>query len=294
MNAYLITCSAAFVAAAGCLVYESRVVAAQSRELKTLHARKSALTAQWAAEKKVAASASANVVADIPASAPASLTRDETVELTAWLVRVQQLKQLVAAHPEVSIPELELLTPADWLRVTKTGQDSSDSRAVRKTLADLRGAAKNHLVLPLTRAFRKYLEQNRNELPSTPLALATYLERPLNPAILGRYEMVRSGNTANLSAHDRTSAAMRERAPIDDEFDVRLQFDSNGIQGRPAGITAWIDNYQDRVKQARADYARANSGATSTKITELAPYMNPPLTAAQLEKVVTWESSLRQ
>ena len=296
MNAYLISCSAAFVAVAGGLVYEARVVTAQSRELETLRARHTALTTQWHEQKEVAARSSAKAVAEIPApavaAAPASLSRDETAELNAWLVRVEQLKQRVAANPAVTIPEIELLTPADWLRVTRAAQNLDDPRALRKTLAELRGAAKSQLVQPLTRAFRKYLEQNRNELPPTPLALAPYLESPLNPAILSRYEMVRSGNTANLSPSDRNRAAMREKAAIDDEFDVRLQISSSGVQGRPAGITAWIDNYYDRLKQARTDYARANSGASSTGITDLAPYMNPPLTTAEIEKLVTRESTV--
>jgi hypothetical protein len=82
---------------------------------------------------------------------------------------------------------------------------------------------------------------------------------------------------------------LRERAPIDDEFDLRLQVDANGVQGRPAGITAWIDHYHDRLRQARAEFSRVHAGATSNDIAELARFMHPPLTAAQLEKVVAFE-----
>jgi hypothetical protein len=50
-----------------------------------------------------------------------------------------------------------------------------------------------------------------------------------------------------------------------------------------------IAHRQDRDKQARADYARANSGTSSTKISDLVPYMNPPLTTSELGKLVTRE-----
>ena len=295
MNAHLVSRSTALVVATGCLIYESRIVSAQSRELETLRARHTALTTHVRAQKDATSASAQKESPEASASAaavvPTSSSRESTAELNEWLVRAQSLKQTVATRPEVTIPELELLKPADWLSVTREGGNLDDPRALRKTLADLRSAAKNQLIPPLTHAFRKYLEQNRNELPPTSLALAPYLETSLNPAILSRYEMVRSGNTANIPPNERIRAVMREQAPIDDEFDVRLQIDSNGVQGRPSGITAWIDNYQDRVKQARADYTRANSGASSTKIIDLAPYMNPPLTGAQLEKVIAWESN---
>lgn len=298
MNAYLASCTAALVAAAGCLIYESKIATEQSRELEILRARHANLAKQLHAQQELATRKAAFMAAETPAppaaAAPSSLSREDRAELSQWLVRAEQLKRTMAAHPELGIPELELLTPADWLRVTREGRDPEDPQALRKTLAELRGAAKNQLIPPLTQAFRKYLKQNSNELPPSPLALATYLETPLNPAILSRYEMVRSGNTSNIPSNERTRAAMRETTAIDDEFDVRLQIDSNGIQGRPSGITAWIENYHDRVKQARAAYTRANNGVTSSQIADLAPYITPPLTPAQLEKVLTWERSSRR
>ena len=132
-----------------------------------------------------------------------------------------------------------------------------------------------------------YPMPDAGELPPNVFALATYFEKPIDPAILQRYEMIKAGNVKDIPK--RTAAVLREKTPVDQEFDVRLQVDANGVQGRPSGITAWIDGYWDRHARAREEFKRAHNGATTMDVAQLAPFMNPPLTPAQLQMVVRFE-----
>jgi hypothetical protein len=70
---------------------------------------------------------------------------------------------------------------------------------------------------------------------------------------------------------------------------MRLQVDANGVQGRPAGITAWIEGYSDRHAAAREEFKRVHNGATTMDVAQLAAFMNPPLTPAQFEMVLRFE-----
>ena len=290
---HLLLLTSGFAVSLGALLYELRVGASQSVELERLRSRQTSLLEQEQAtlaqtravqEQRRAAEAANAQPASIDPNNPAAV-------VDAWLARVQRLKALLAQRPELTIPELELLTPADWLQVTReAGPD--DERTLRKTLAALRAAGKDHLVFPLSFAMRKYLELNQGELPPSTLALATYLPSPVNATILQRYEMIRSGNVKEVG--NRTQAVLREKAPIDEEYDMRLQIDANGVQGRPAGITAWIEGYSDRYSKAREEYKRTHNGTTSTDLSQLAPLMQPPLTPTQLEMVLRRERERAQ
>jgi hypothetical protein len=289
---YLLT--SGFAVSIGALLYTSRVSAAQSVELERLRARQASLLSQEQATLAAARAAQERhraLEVSRSSESTSSASPDSGAMVDAWLARVQGLKTLLAQRPELTIPELVLLTPADWLQVTRE-ETPDDERSLRKTLAALRAAAKDHLVLPLTHGMRKYLDLNNGDLPPSTLALSTYLQSPVSPAILQRYEMIRSGNVKDLS--NRTHAVLREKTPIDEEYDMRLQVDGNGVQGRPAGITAWIEGYSERYTRAREEYKRTHNGTTSSDLTLLAPLMQPPLTPTQLEMILRRERERAQ
>ncbi len=65
----------------------------------------------------------------------------ENAELDAVLARVNELKQMLNQKPELKIPELQFLTPQDWLNVAATARLDTDNGA-RQALSRLRSAAK--------------------------------------------------------------------------------------------------------------------------------------------------------
>jgi hypothetical protein len=285
--------TAAFGVSIGSVVYQGRLILVQREELQQLQAQHASLLAEEQDRLRVASPSSAKP--DEPEaegiSAADAASGTSAIVVNAWLARVQRLKSAIAQRPDFAIPELELLTPADWLQVTRA-ELPDDERALRKALAALRTAAKDHLVYPLTRAMRTYLDRNAGELPPNVFALATYFEKPVDPAILQRYEMIKSGNVKDIPK--KTAAVLREKAAVDQEFDIRLQVDANGVQGRPGGITAWIEGYWDRYAAARDEFKRAHNGATTTDVAQLVPFMQPPLTPAQLQMVLRFEQERAQ
>ena len=279
---------AAFGVSVGSVAYQGHLIVRHRQELQLLQSQHATLLAEERNVQRLASlppaksadsAAETKVAADSPSDAAPQV-------IDAWLARVHRLKSAIAERPDFSIPELALLTPADWLQVARA-EIPDDERGLRKALAALRTAAKDHLVFPLTYAMRTYLERNAGELPPNVFALATYFEKPIDPAILQRYEMIKSGNVKNIPK--RTAAVLREKTPVDQEFDMRLQVDANGVQGRPAGITAWIEGYSDRHAAAREEFKRVHNGATTMDLAQLAAFMNPPLTPAQFEMVLRFE-----
>jgi hypothetical protein len=91
-----------------------------------------------------------------------------------------------------------------------------------------------------------------------------------------------------------------EKTPIDEDFDQRhgvnagRMADGSGWGVVPGsfggtGPAAWIDDYDNRVRHARADYTRDHPGAPKAGLAELAPYIDPPLDPAKLQKLINLE-----
>jgi hypothetical protein len=218
----------------------------------------------------------------------------------AWLDKVARLKQILAEHPEQKVPEMDKIELRDWLGAIQSANLDSDE-TVRKTLADLRLAAKQSFTRNLASALTKYLKAYAGELPPTSSALAPFLANPADAPLLDRYKMVKAGNAQDIldprnNPEHRAIAALLEIAPVDEDYDYRAGVNLGrmgntgefaGVQGGTGvGPTAWIENYDTRLKQARADYARDHNGQKATGFAQVAPYFSPALPPATVDKIV--------
>lgn len=253
-----------------------RFVTRQRRELQRLHARNDELTherddvlrqsvhaqnALSAAERRVADEA-ADVAAPTPSHAP---------EVRAWLERLRKIRARLNDDPRQQIPQLQLLTDDDWLRVASRVQFDS-AEHVRQALAMVRTAAKDKFQRLLGAALTRYCKQNNSALPATVYALAPFFDAPVDPAILGQYEMVPRG-----SPSDRTKPAIQESAAVDPDYDTRWETFANGGAGRTNAPAAWLPDWDDRSRQASTAYRAANHGRYPGGIEDMIPYFNPPL-----------------
>lgn len=206
-------------------------------------------------------------------------------ELQPWLGRLKQLKQLFAHRPDQRIPELQFLNEGDWLWIAKI-QKLDTEEQVREALAKARNDARWIFARRMVDALSQYKKAFNNELPPTTLALAPYFTPPIDPRILQRYEMVASGKVQ--SGRGGAIVAIREKTPIDPEYDNRVRVNANGGMSSGSPLD-WVPGYSERRLEAYHKYANDNSGASPQDMASLLPYFSPPLDGATREKVLRVE-----
>lgn len=224
----------------------------------------------------------------------AATERERESEMQAWLARSKQLHAWFDQNPDQQIPELRLLTDADWLRASRK-IDLTDEEPRREALAKVRAIAKEKFTRDLARALTKFTAAHDEGLPSDVLELAAYLPPPADPAMLQRYALFQSekppepevGKSANKAI--KPFLALQEKTAIDADYDTRPYVMSNGGFGSNPGPEAWIDHFRDLRLEAIDAYRTSNRGATSLKLADLIPYMNPPLPPATVEKILAAE-----
>jgi hypothetical protein len=135
-----------FIALAGVGVLETRVVFRQRDEHQTLQKRLAAESRQTAMLRDECETAQQNLngaeqeLAGLTApSVEDAATAARQTEIKAWLARLKQLQRLVAERPEHRIPEVQLLTDEDWLRVAQRAS-FGDEHDMRKAFGELRSA----------------------------------------------------------------------------------------------------------------------------------------------------------
>ena len=291
---HLLLLVAALAAGLGTVVFETRLVSAQraqhqlltrqiadsTRQLAALHrqrdgtARDLALAEQQLARLPLVTLATRS-------SVPGA--RDLATE--AWVARTQQLRALAAENPTQLIPEMKLLTDEDWMRVAQHAAFETDAQR-REALAALRDAAKVKFVTGLSAAAQKWtLAAGLDKTPAGFAELAPYFESPVDPAILQRYEI-----TPKSQQSSRANWQVREIAAIDEDYDTRHSVEATGSHGwSGGGPLTWNADYSSRVQRAYRAYADANQGALSPSVSQIVPYIDPPLPPTVIEKLLKAE-----
>lgn len=195
-------------------------------------------------------------------------------EVAAWFQRVTRLKQLAAEARDLAIPELQFVTEREWFDLARDAKFDTDEER-REQLKELRTAAKNHLAERLQRALIAYLDAHDGELPAAVSELAGFLEPPVNPAILGRYEMRAQGK---VFSHPRDEWLLAERAVADPEHDRQL-----GIKRNTYELVEATEVPNGDMRRAIAAFATAHDGALPGGPAELVPYFARPLSAVTLK-----------
>lgn len=131
---------------------------------------------------------------------------NDPVEAAAedWVKRVNQTKEWLKQTPDQSIPELQLLSPDDWLgNVSAMNWWSETTNNFSFALGVLRTNAKRKFANDIGGALDKYLLANDGQLPNDLSALAPYFKddpeySDLLPdsvdSMLQRYELLQTGN----------------------------------------------------------------------------------------------------
>lgn len=274
----------------GAAFYGANFLSAQNAQRQSLAVRTGDLTLQLAAAQRQHQSTAHDLqlaetqLAQLATPRPATSAETRDAEVQAWLGRVSQLRQLFATTAAATIPECRLLTDEDWLTVARSAAFASDEQR-RQALAALRSAAKRRFAGQLGSALRKFQTAHGDTLPGSLLDLAPYLTAPADPSMLDRYAITNNGSPKSI----RGGWIIRETTAVDTDYDSRHTVTPGGGYGSSTGPAAWIDDLAPRLRRAQQAYAAANQGAQPTRIAQVAPFIDPPLDPAMLEKLLKAE-----
>lgn len=290
----LLVLAAALVVGLGTFVLEKRLISAQRGQIQLLTRQIADTTRQFAALRhqrdgtaRDLALAEQQLLRLPPVAvairSPATGARDLATD--AWVARTRQLRALVAENSTQVIPEMQLLTDEDWMRVAQHAAFETDAQR-REALAALRAAAKIKFITRLSSAAQKWtLAEGIGKTPASVAEFAPYFESLVDPAILQRYEIVAESRPSS-----RAGWQIREIAAIDEDYDTRYSVEATGGYGwSGGGPLTWNADYSSRVQRAYRAYATANPGAGATGVAQIVPYIDPPLPATVIEKLLRAE-----
>ena len=199
---------------------------------------------------------------------------DET--LRALGTKAAQLRRRLADMPDKQIPELALVGDKDWLDAVARVPGVETDNDIRKALNSLRSIAKGAFGDQMRKALEKYAEANGGMLPTDLAQIHPYLEKPIDPAALQRYQLAASGKLDEVGTG---KIIIKEIAPpVDDEYDSRYEFFRNGTTS--AGFSQVGDAIQEAVKA----YAKANNGVLPTQPTQVDGYLKRAIAPARVQQ----------
>jgi hypothetical protein len=217
------------------------------------------------AEQQLAAAAPAQRVGTA-AAYPAEITR--------WLNRVKHLRRLFEENSDQVIPEMNLLTDDDWLRVGQAVKFNSEND-IRRALAAVRVAACQRFCAQLTPALRAYTAAFPNAKPASVHALLPFFISSPDPAILARYELQ---DPSGPRGYGPSTWFVQNKSPVDIVYDTRFRVAANSSFLND-GAHAWIPDFFGRYQAATNAYSAANHGRPPDRSTDTLPFFNPPLTS---------------
>jgi RNA polymerase sigma factor (sigma-70 family) len=192
--------------------------------------------------------------------------------MKAWLARLDKLKQAAGQNADKTVPELQLLSEQNWLDAAREAKFDTD-KDVRQTLANLRHMAEYTFVSAAQGALRKYLKANNDQFPTDLAQLQPYLDTPMDPAILQRWEIMPQTAVPNMNMGG--DWIITEKAPVDRELDSRIAFGQNG-SGSSTYQSVEVDDAMATVGPALKAYAAANNGKQPADPSQLQPYLTTP------------------
>jgi hypothetical protein len=286
----LVLLSVALLAGGGIGTIEYRFAARQRAELRALRERNAIADRQLAELRQQGERlardlrAAEDQVGQLPAVSvslsAAEVARPDSA-IAAWVARTRQLRDLLARRPEHAAPELQLLLDEDWLRIARDAEFETDVQQ-RRALAELRKQAKSRFVSRLVQAVQKFTTADFTRTPTDVNEIAPHFDPPIDAAILARYEI--KSNPAD--AKSRARWVIRDRLPVDEEYDSRIRVESTGSHGSTGGPFAWNEELGEQIKRAQQKFSAERPGIRPANIADVIPYVQPPLSPATVERLL--------
>ena len=269
----------------GAGLYEARVLLRETPSLlnarqtvANLRSESLALRQERAAlAQRAGAARDAGRLSNLGAKATAELDATDSAEMAAWLARVDQLKELLAADPQAWIPEMAYLTDFDWINSARDPKNLTPEK-LRETWSFLRQSATGHI--PLSDALTAYLKEHGDTLPAQIDELLPYFEPAIDPAILQRYEILPTDERTSIVRSGSTEIHFNyligEKSPVDLEFDHLRRL---GVSA--SGFTSALEV---AARRAVADYTQTHNGQPPSDPAQLLPLLSQPVNPEKLRE----------
>jgi RNA polymerase sigma factor (sigma-70 family) len=269
----------------GAALYEANLAARQSSELERLNGevRNAEVTLRETQTRELAANGRLETVEkEIDRRLAVAVTESPAdavleTQIRQWLDRIDRLKALVAARPELSVPELQLLTPDDWFAAGSQA-DLDSEEAVRNAFGRLRNRSEGKAAGRISEALKAYVRAHDGMLPADATELAPYFEPPIDPAILARYEMRRTGNIADVT-EAQAMKLMGLKKVVDAETDTNWFIGTTGY-GNSGNVLS------TEIREAQTRFGKANNGQRATTAEQLMPYLKSPARIEAVRRIV--------
>lgn len=280
-------------AALGASLFETKIISNQRKSVATLQAQVDTYERELASfyrereEANRKLSALSGELATAKAQAAKFAAADPAVEeaLDEWLHKVVHLKQELKQRPELQIPELQFLETKDWLDATKEHAIESEMD-IRAALSALRQSGKLRVFSLIGPALIKYSESTGRKTLTDFAQLIPYLEKPIDPAVWRRYEIVPTEKFDSSAPHFKGADGKRVEFMIQESNYVDDYFDSKFF----ASLAGWGYSVQPEhnreLNSAIDTFRAAHGGKRPTDPTQVTPYLKEPLDPAFVRRFV--------
>lgn len=276
---------AAAIVAGAFTTYEGLAIFRQRAELDAARDRHAQLTSEITAlraRKKTTADRLAAVNTQLSgrlAASAAPAPEDAALEsrMNTWLAQLDRLKNFLVGNPQLSIPELQLLSQESWFAIVANGTLEGEED-YRRASARLRQLAEGFFVGKISRALYAYTRANDDRLPEDPRELAPYFNPPVDPAMLARYEMLQHGKASEVPQNQRMKM-IAVKTPVDLEYDV-FHWAGTGGHGNNGSLLGFS------LAQAQSAFRRDHPGEDPANASRLVPYFKWPVDVAVLQRYI--------
>ena len=209
--------------------------------------------------------------------------------MASWLERLQALRAHHQSHPELAVPEFQLLDHADWLDAAKGKLDTPE--AFRRAFANLRNLAELRFGSLAQKALKRYAQAHAGALPATALELAPWFESPVDPAMLDRWTMLSAKHPDVSNIGVGSDHVLTQKAFVDDEIDMRRVFgpDSSGATGVYPSA-----KQLKALEKLASTYSAEHPGVSLTDLPALLPYAKTPEEKSLLQRQIARQTAVAE
>jgi len=190
--------------------------------------------------------------------------------------RAAKLKEGIGGMADKTIPELQFLRERDWLDVVADFDKLETDEDYRKALRALRDKGKGLAGDKFRGALKKFAEANDGALPASLEELTPYFDEPMDPAVVARYQLTRSGRLAEVG--NEHNLIVETASAVDEEYDSRFKF---GVNGTTSSTYSPIG---EKLQKAAMAYAEANSGRLPRDPGEVSRFLSEPIDPARVQR----------
>lgn len=191
--------------------------------------------------------------------------------------RAARLREGINRMPDKTIPELQFLREKDWFDAVSQVDKLETDAEYRQALRALRDRGKSLAGEKFREGLQKYAEANNGNLPAALSELQPYFDSAVDPAVLARYQLNRSGKLADVPRNDH-QLITESAPPADDEYDTRFGF---GVRGTTSSTYSRI---QEAIESAATAFAEANQGRLPRQPEELARFLREPINSGRVQQ----------